>query len=308
MDSIAFFLHGIVEDSAEVNELTCSTTYVMNAPTASERAKSSASIVFLGGGRITRALVSGLRAAGHGSRLVVFDRHPEKLRSLRMDFDVEMARDLTAALQFAGILIIAVRPASCVKLLKEISLTLNPGGRPVQAVSLVVGIPLVKLRSTMGSSVRWARAMPSPICSIKRGLTAVCFDRNVSAAQRHRVRKLFSEVGDVVEIPERQFDAFTAAYSPSYGYHALASLAQAAQEAGLERATAFKVAAHAVGDAVTYWRELGLPNPRYLLAEAATPGGTAEATVAAMKRAGFDNIVAQGLRAGIRRARRYSEL
>jgi len=283
-------------------------TYAMNVPTGSERARASANIVFLGGGSITRAINSGLKAAGHRPRLVVFDRHPEKLRSLRRDFDVEIARDLTAALQSAGILIIAVRPASCVQLLKEMSLRLDAGARPLQAVSLVVGIPLLKLRSVLGPSVHWARAMPSPVCCIKRGLTAVCFDRNVSVAQRHRVRKLFSEVGTVIEIPERQFDAFTVAYSPSYGYHALGSLAQAAQEAGLERATAFTVAAHAVGDAVTYWREIGFPNPAYLLKEAATPGGTAEATVAAMKRAGFDKIVARGLRAGIRRARNYAKL
>lgn len=280
----------------------------MNIPTGSERGKSRANIVFLGGGSITRALVSGLRAVRHRSRLVVFDRHPEKLQSLGRDFDVETACDLTAALQSAGILVIAVRPASCMTLLKEVSLRLSPGARPLQAVSLVAGIPLLRLRSTLGSSVQWARAMPSPVCCIKRGLTAVCFDRNVSAAQRHRVRQLFSKVGALVEIPERQFDAFTVAYSPSYGYHALGSLAQAAQEAGLERATALMAAAHAVGDAVTYWREIGFPNPANLLKEAATPGGTAEAFVAAMKRAGFDKILAQGLRAGIRRAQRYAKV
>ena len=40
-------------------------------------------IVFLGGGRITGALLAGLRLAGYGRPIVVHDRHARKLRQLR---------------------------------------------------------------------------------------------------------------------------------------------------------------------------------------------------------------------------------
>ena len=51
-------------------------------------------IVFVGGGRITGALVAGLRLAGDEQDLIVYDRHVEKLRALRRESRVEMARDL----------------------------------------------------------------------------------------------------------------------------------------------------------------------------------------------------------------------
>jgi hypothetical protein len=48
------------------------------------------------------------------------------------------------------------------------------------------------------------------------------------------VRKFFEQVGPVLEMAESRFDAFNAAYSPAHGYHALATLAKAAQDAGLD--------------------------------------------------------------------------
>jgi pyrroline-5-carboxylate reductase len=44
--------------------------------------------VFLGGGRITGALCAGLRLAGDRRKIVVYDRHPEKLKALRRESHV----------------------------------------------------------------------------------------------------------------------------------------------------------------------------------------------------------------------------
>ncbi len=68
--------------------------------------------MFLGGGRITSAIAAGLRLAGYRENIVVYDRHPEKLRILRRESEVEIANDLKSAIRHAGILIVAVRPAS----------------------------------------------------------------------------------------------------------------------------------------------------------------------------------------------------
>ena len=48
--------------------------------------------VFLGGGRITGALVAGLRLAGYAGEIVVYDRNPEKLRALRDGADLASGR------------------------------------------------------------------------------------------------------------------------------------------------------------------------------------------------------------------------
>jgi pyrroline-5-carboxylate reductase len=144
--------------------------------------------------------------------------------------------------------------------------------------------------------------MPSPVCRIARGLTALSFDRSFTKSERRRVTALFERVGAVVEVPESRYDAFTVTYSSSHGYHALSTLAKAAQDAGLDRANALTAAAHALGDGILYWKESG-KDLADLLHEAATPGGIAAATMSAMDAAGYARAVKSGIRAGIRQAR-----
>ncbi len=256
--------------------------------------------VFLGGGRITGALVAGLRLAGYEREIVVYDRNPEKMRALRREARVQVARDLKSALLRAEMLIVAVRPASVAGMLDEIAACGVPA--PKLCVSLAAGVPLRKLRRRLGPAAHWVRAMPSPVCRVGRGLTALSFERSVTKSERRRVREFFEHVGVVLEIPERQFDAFTTTYSSSHGYHALATLAKAGQRAGLERTTAMMAAAHALSDGIWYWRESGKELAE-LLHEAATPGGIAAATMSAMDMAGYARVVEKGIRAGIKQAR-----
>lgn len=256
--------------------------------------------VFLGGGRITGALAAGLRLAGDDRRIVVYDRHPEKLRALRRESRVEIARDLTSAVGQAEMLIVAVRPGSVREMLDEVAAC---RAAPGLCVSLAAGVPLRNLRAWLGPAARWVRAMPSPVCRIGKGLTPVSFDRRVPKSQRMHVRRFFAQVGLVLELPERQLDAITAAHSPTHGYHAVATLAKAARDAGLDPKTALTAAAHALGDGIAYWRESG-KSLHELLAEAATPGGIAAATMSAMDKAGYARVVVSGIRAGMQQARR----
>lgn len=257
--------------------------------------------VFLGSGRITSALVAGLRLSGYKQPIVVHDRHPRKLQQLKRQYGVAVEPDLHRAVESAHLLIIAVRPDSVRGLLKEI------GTRNIRrwliAVSLAAGVPISKLRAGLGPPVRWARAMPSPVSRSGRGLTALSFDRSLSSTARAEVRSLFSQVGTVLEIPENQFDAFTVTFSSSHGYHALATLVDAAVTIGLDRESAGVAAAHALADGIVAWRASNLPLDE-LLHEAATPGGTAAAVMASINDAGYARMMAEGLRAGVRRARK----
>jgi pyrroline-5-carboxylate reductase len=263
-------------------------------------------LLFLGGGRITSASIEGLKRAGFRGAIAVYDRHPNKLKKLKGEFGVRVARDLSKALADASILIIAVRPKSVGSLLESIapharSLSHGVARAPI-AVSLAAGIPFAQLRRPLGPRIRWARAMPSPASSAGRGLAALAFDRSFLSNARTRVRALFASMGAVVEIPENKFDAFTATYSVSHGYHALSVLSAAAMKLGLDRRTAEAAAAHAFADGILSWRENGRKLSE-LLHEAATPGGIAAAVMESEESAGYSNIVERALRAGVARAR-----
>lgn len=260
--------------------------------------------VFLGGGRITGALLAGLRRAGYRRPIVVHDRHAEKLQKLKRQYGIAVEADLDRAVESAHLLMVAVRPDSVRGLLKAIGT--HKICRPFTAVSLAAGVPLSQLRAGLRPPVKWARAMPSPVCRTGQGLTALAFDRSLSAAARAQVRDLFALVGGVLEIPESQFDPFTVTFSSSHGYHALGTLIDAAEAIGLNRKSARVAAAHALADGIAAWRA-GTSPLEDLLQEASTPGGTAAAVIASMNHVGYARMVEQGLRAGIRQARRNAK-
>jgi pyrroline-5-carboxylate reductase len=255
-------------------------------------------VMFLGGGRITSAMLAGLRLGKSKDRFVVHDRNSARLRELRKRYAVRVEADLNKAVAQADVLIIAVRPGSVRELLHAVGKV----KRPVLAISLAAGVPLHVLKKALGPPVRWARAMPSPVCRSGRGLTAVTFPKGVSPQDRKRTRDLFASFGQVVEIPESKFDAFTVTYSCSHGYHALTTLARAGQAAGLDRRNALIAGAHALADGIIAWRE-GRRSLQSLLQEAATPGGISATTMARMDAAGYGYAVRAGVEAGLARAR-----
>jgi len=247
-------------------------------------------------------MLAGLRLGKKRRRLVVHDRDLGKLRDLKKRYAVAVEADLFRAVEQADMLIVAVRPRSVRELLGMVGKAIAQLNRRVLAVSLAAGVPLRVLSQEAGPRMKWARAMPSPVCRSGRGLTAVTFPRSLPRADRKRVHDFFLSFGQVVEIPENKFDAFTVTYSCSHGYHALTTLAQAAQEAGLDRKTALLASAHALADGIIAWRD-GKHSLEALLEEAATPGGIAAATATGMDAAGYGRAVRQGVAAGLRRAR-----
>jgi len=286
-------------------------------------------VVFLGGGRITSAMLAGLRLAKksiakHDYRLLVHDRNPGKLRDLKKRYAVAVEADLNRAVKQADILIVAVRPSSIRELLREIAnlipnatakfskrtttkskrrLSKRPlSSRAPLAISVAAGVPLRVLSKLVGPPTNWARAMPSPVCRSGRGLTALTFPKRLARSERKRVYDLFASFGEVVEIPESRFDAFTVTYSCSHGYHLLASLADAAQAVGLDQHTALLASAHALADGIEAWRESN-ESLESLIEEAVTPGGIAAATIAAADAAGCKRAMRLGVAAGLRRAR-----
>jgi pyrroline-5-carboxylate reductase len=242
-------------------------------------------------------MLAGLRLAKTRHRLVVHDRNPGKLRDLKKRYAVAVEPDLNSAVKQADVLIVAVRPSS----VREVLRATGNVDQPLLVVSVAAGIPLRVLSKLLGPPVQWARAMPSPLCRSGRGLTAVTFPRTLSRADRKRVQDVFAGFGQVVEIPEGKFDAFTVIYSCSHGYHALATLAQTGQAAGLDRNMALLASAHALADGIIAWRD-GNDSLESLLEEAVTPGGIAAATVTAMDATGYRRAVRQGVTSGLRRA------
>src|ERR1700676_3604715 len=141
-------------------------------------------VVFLGGGRITSAMLAGLRLAKTRHRLLVHDRNPGKIHDLKKRYAVAVEPDLNSAVKQADVLIVAVRPSS----VREVLRALGGVDWALLAVSLAAGVPLRLLSKLAGPPLQWARAMPSPLCRSGRALTAVTFPRILPRANRQRAQ------------------------------------------------------------------------------------------------------------------------
>jgi pyrroline-5-carboxylate reductase len=269
----------------------------------------SPTIVFLGGGGLTQALVAGW--AYHAARapqrtraqfqLIVHDRHPNKLRTVRR-CGAKTESNLQRAVDAADILLIAVRPDSVAGLLASLDLR----GRSLLVVSLAAGIPMERLRRELGPPVKWARAMPSPACRAGHGLTALAFGAELKPSERETIRTFFAALGTVIEVPEESFDVFMVTYAPIHGYHALAALTAAATRLGLDPAVASTAAAHALADGIVALRA-SRTSLDAVLKQAATPGGISVAMAASMDRSGYSAVIERALQAGIDRAKSISK-
>ena len=192
-----------------------STTFVMRR----NREQLSSTIVFLGGGRITSAILAGLKVVGSRQRVVVHDHNKSKLKLLHRQYGIKIEPNLERAIVQGDLLFLAVRPDSVPSLLQDMNATFALQSRQEtrprrHVVSLAAGIPLARLRQMLNPHALWARAMPSPVCRTGNGLIALAFDRGFPPRRRDQVRDFFREIGNVLDLPEPKFDAFTVTFPP----------------------------------------------------------------------------------------------
>lgn len=110
-------------------------------------------------------------------------------------------------------------------------------------ISVLAGVTLTRLQQLFPSHL-CVRAVPNTPALVGAGLTALAWGEGVSKTQRQKVVQLFSDVGEVLELPEEKLDAFLALTSSGPAFVALMTeaMADGAVAAGLPRDLAHRLA------------------------------------------------------------------
>jgi pyrroline-5-carboxylate reductase len=116
------------------------------------------------------------------------------------------------------------------------------------------------------------------------------------------VMDIFRHVGDVMELPERMFDAATALHGSGPAYVALFAdaLIQAGVREGIPRDVARRLVVETIAGTAVLLKDRSAHQVRD---EVMTPGGTTAAAFVAMEKAGFVAAVYDGVNAATQRAR-----
>jgi pyrroline-5-carboxylate reductase len=255
----------------------------------------------IGAGKIGGTLVARLSSAGDFD-LTVGDADEERLDHLAQTYDLETARSNAEVVRRSDLIVIAVKPWDVAAVLDEISGFIKGARRAV--VSVAAGITISNLENRLPRGTAILRVMPNVCASVGMG-TAVVAMNGPGEAYLPVVMDIFRRVGDVIELPEKLFDAATALHGSGPAYVAL--FADALTRAGVREGIPHEVARRLVNGTVAGTAILLKEAPAYEVRdEVTTPGGTTAAAIAAMEQAGFVAAVYEGVEAAAERARRMA--
>jgi pyrroline-5-carboxylate reductase len=178
----------------------------------------------------------------------------------------------------------------------------TPLERPL-LLSVLAGVRLERLEALFPG---WAcvRAVPNTPCLVRSGLTGLAWGQGVAPRRREWVRGLFARVGEVMELPEGQLDAFLALTSSGPAFVALVAeaLADGAVAAGLPRLQAQHLAHRTLAGTAALLHEREL-HPGQLKDMVSSPGGTTIAGLRELERAGLRSALIEAVLAAAARSR-----
>ena len=175
--------------------------------------------------------------------------------------------------------------------------------QPPLLISVLAGVTLARLQRLFPGH-RVVRAVPNTPCLVRAGLTALAWGEGIEPHTRAWVRQLFAQVGEVLELPEPQLDAFLALTSSGPAFVALVAeaMADGAVAAGLPRALAHHLAHRTLAGTAALLHEQEL-HPGQLKDMVTSPAGTTIAGIRQLESRGLRSALLEAVLAAAERSR-----
>jgi len=255
----------------------------------------------LGGGKMGSALIRGMIASGETrvDDVVISSKTAESARRSAELLGVRSASSNAEALRDATTVFLCVKPSQALEVVSGVAGELS--GKLL--VSIVAGIHSRDLHRAARGGARIIRVMPNTAVRLRKGVTAIAPDASATPADLDLARRIFSSVGAVLEVGEKDLDTVTAVSGsgPAFALLMLEALAQGGVDGGLDPDTAKNLAAGALAAAAALVLETG-ESPLALRAEITSPGGTTAAGLGVLEEANFPLTVRSSVRAARQRS------
>src|SRR5258708_4920469 len=168
---------------------------------------------FVGCGTITAAIVTGLRAGGNTSPIMLSPRNAKVAANLASRFEnVRIAPANQVVLDESDVVVLAVRPQIAASVLPELRFREDH-----HVLSLIATMSLPHLKSATAPAALVIRAVPLPSVAHRQGPTAI-YPPNST------IKALFDALAAAIELKdESEFEAFTATTALMTSYFSFAS-------------------------------------------------------------------------------------
>jgi pyrroline-5-carboxylate reductase len=197
------------------------------------------------------------------------------------------------AIRYADLVILAVKPFQVNDILRSIKDEFQEGKHVL--VSVVTGISIDTIASSLGRKIPIVRAMPNTAIAIQESMTCLAAE-NVNEEQLQYVHELFGQLGKAVRIDEKLMDAATVlgACGTAFAMRYIRANIQGGIEIGFDAATATLIAAQTVKGAAELLLKNGT-HPEQEIDKVTTPKGCTIAGLNEMEHQGFSSSLIKGL-------------
>ena len=236
------------------------------------------------------------------NNIYVSDKDSQKTRLLHRKFGIRVATSEEVAKK-CDYIIIALKPQDAKKVMALISKEFGPSKH---LISVMAGVTISKIESLIGRKAIVTRAMPNMAAAAGKSITALSHNRMVK--ERHMTQKIFSAIGEVIEIEEKHMDAVTAVSGsgPAYFFYLAEALRDAAVKMGIKKEHAVKLASATLIGSGAVLEALNLA-PEVLRERVTSKGGTTEAALNVLKSKKFKNLVIEAVKAAAGRSKELSK-
>jgi pyrroline-5-carboxylate reductase len=264
---------------------------------------SPASFGVIGLGRMAQALLFPLLESGlvplNGVRAAVASQaSADRLRAARPELAVSTT---TAEAWGCSVVLLAVKPQQLEAV--AAAAPAPTSAEPPLLISVLAGVTVARLQRLF-PAWRIVRAVPNTPCLVRAGLTGLAWGDGVSVEQQAWVQQLFAQVGEVLQLPEPQLDAFLALTSSGPAFVALVAeaMADGAVAAGLPRVQAHHLAHRTLAGTAALLQGQQL-HPGQLKDMVSSPGGTTIAGIRALESGGLRAALIEAVVAAAERSR-----
>lgn len=262
-------------------------------------------IAFLGSGSMAAAMVDGLLSKGAVTRerLVCIGGSGASAPKLALRTGIRLAASLDDLLSNADTLVVAFKPQH----LPSADPRLAPltDGRLV--ISVLAGKKLDALGKVFPKARNVIRSMPNTPSRIGSGVTGWCAQGPLADRDRETLDSLFGALGDAIELPEEQMDAYTAicGCGPAYVFEFAAALRDSALTLGFDATTSKMFAVETLLGAARLLAREGV-DPEVLRAQVTSPNGVTAAGLRKMTDLRFRDLILETVKAATARSKELS--
>lgn len=262
-------------------------------------------ILFIGGGNMTRSMVSGLIANGFNTAsITVVDRHAEKREFFSTTYHVNCAEAAHHFIEHADVVFIAIKPQGAKGTLE----VFKPHFKTQLVISVMAGISIAHLQNWLGEKLPIVRGMPNSPSAIQAGATGLFANECVTAEHKKQTEKLLTSIGIIAWLDdEKHIDAVIAlsGSAPAYYFYIMEIIADVAVKMGLPKEMARDFAIQAGFGATKLARE-NSDSLETLRAQVTSKNGTTEAAINVMKEKDLAGLLEAAMRAAVKRSKELS--